>query len=163
MFFIFLKNFLAIIFLKFPQHFITRRFNLKRNFYEMTSQISLTGRNSPLEMRGLIHVRQMFGNAKFYIQNFYIQLAVLGNLRFAQKCILGEWLYNVTKGICRVFSVSKSSIGCWKVCGNDCLRRSVQSGHMVAEVDVKSLSAIICLMKWGALQFPILSPNILQC
>ncbi len=86
-----------------------------------------------------------------------------GKLRFAQKCILDEWLYNVIKGVGRVYSVSKSSIGCWKMCGNDCLRWSVQSGYMVAEVGVKPLSAIICLMKWGAFQLPILSPNILQC
>ncbi len=41
-----------------------------------------------------------------------------------------------------------------KVCGNDYLRRSVQSGHMVAERGVKPLSTIICLMKWDALQLP---------
>ncbi len=85
-----------------------------------------------------------------------------GKLRFASKCILNEWLYNVTKGIGRVHNVSESSIGSWKVCGNDYLRQSVQSGHMVAEGGVKPLSAIICLMKWGSLQLPILSPNILQ-
>ncbi len=62
-----------------------------------------------------------------------------GKLRFAQKCILGEWLYNVTKGVGRVYSVSKSSIGCSKVWGND-----FQCG-------VKPLSGIICLIKWGAL------------
>ncbi len=84
-------------------------------------------------------------------------------LRFAQKCILGEWLYNVTKGIGRVCSVLKRSIGCWKMCGNDCLRWCVQSGYMVAEGGVKPLFAIICLMKWGELQLPILFPNILQC
>ncbi len=68
-------------------------------------------------------------------------------------------IYNVTKGIGRVCSVSNSSAGCWKVCGDDCprridcprksdyLRRIVQSGHMVAERGVKPLSAIACLMK----------------
>ncbi len=68
----------------------------------------------------------------------------------------------VTKGVGCVYSVSKSSIGCSKVCRNDYLRRSVQSDHMVAEGYVKPLSAIICLTKWGALQLSILSPNILQ-
>ncbi len=87
-----------------------------------------------------------------------------GKLCFAQKCILGKWLYNFTKGIGRVYNLSKNSVSCSKVCGNDCLRRSVQSGHMVAERGVKKpLSATICLMEWGVLQLPILSPNILQC
>ncbi len=31
-------------------------------------------------------------------------------------------------------------------CGNDCPRRSVQSGHVVVECGVKPLSAVICLM-----------------
>ncbi len=82
-----------------------------------------------------------------------------GKLRFAQKCINGKWLYYVTKGVGSVYSVLKSSTGCLKVCGNDCARRSVQSGHMVAECVVKPLFAIICLMKRGALQLPILSPQ----
>ncbi len=47
----------------------------------------------------------------------------------------------------RVYSASKSSIGCWKACGNYCLRRSIPSGHMVAEGGVKPLSAMICLTK----------------
>ncbi len=83
-------------------------------------------------------------------------------LHFARKCIPGEWLYNVTKGVGCVHSVSENSVGCSNVCGNNCPRWSVQSGHMVAECGVKPLSAIICLMKWRALQLPILSPNILQ-
>ncbi len=63
-----------------------------------------------------------------------------------------------------VYSVSKSSAGCSKVCRNDCPRRSIQSGHMVAKRAVKPLlSTITCLMKRGALQLPILFPNILQC
>ncbi len=96
------------------------------------------------------------------LDKFYIITSSPGKLHFAQKCILGEWLYNVTKGIGCVCSVSKSSIGCWKVCGNDRLRCSVQSGHMVAEGSVKPLSVIICLMKWGALQLPCLSYPISQ-
>ncbi len=60
-------------------------------------------------------------------------------------------------------SVSKSSVGCSKVCVNNFLRWNVQSGHRVAERGVKLLPAVICLLKWGALQLPILSPNILQC
>ncbi len=55
--------------------------------------------------------------------------------------------YNVTKGVGRVCSVSKSSAGSSKVYGNDCLRKSVQRGHMAAERGVKPLSAINCLMK----------------
>ncbi len=70
-------------------------------------------------------------------------------LRFAQQYILGKWLYNVTKGVDCDYSVLKSSVGCSKVCGNDC-PRSVQSGDVVAEWSGKPLSAIICLMKWGA-------------
>ncbi len=77
----------------------------------------------------------------------YIETSSPGKLRFARKCIPGEWLYNVTKGIGCVYNMSKRSIGCWKVCGNDCMRQSVQSGHMVADGGVKPLSAIICLMK----------------
>ncbi len=47
--------------------------------------------------------------------------------------------YNVTKDVGRVYSVSKSSASCSKVCGNNYPRRSVQSGHMVAEHGVKPL------------------------
>ncbi len=86
-------------------------------------------------------------NTAFLKKLLYNKTSSPGRFRFAQKCILGEWLYNVTKGIGLVYNVSKSSIGCWKVFGSDCLRRSVQSGHMVAEGGVKPLSAIICLMK----------------
>ncbi len=93
----------------------------------------------------------------------YINTSSPGKLSFAQKCILGKWLCNVTKGVGRVCNVFKSSAGCSKVCGNDYLKGSVRSGHMVTDCGVKPLSAIICLMKWGALQLPILSPNILQC
>ncbi len=89
----------------------------------------------------------------------YIKTGSSGKLRFTQKCILRKWLYNVTKDVGRVDSVSKSFAGCLKVCGNDCPRRSVQSGHMVAEGGFKPLSAVICLMEWGVLQLPILSPN----
>ncbi len=86
-----------------------------------------------------------------------------GKLCFAQKCILGDWLYNFIKVVGRVYSASKSSVRCSKVCWNDRPIWSVQSGQMVTECGVKPLSAIICLMKWGALQFPSLSSNILQC
>ncbi len=68
-------------------------------------------------------------------------------LRFAQKPILRKSLFDIRKGVHRVYSVSKSSAGCSKVCENHCPRRSVHSGHMAAERDVKPLSAIICLMK----------------
>ncbi len=94
---------------------------------------------------------------------FYKMTSSPSKLRFAQKCIFGKWLCNVTKSIGRVYSVLKSSASSSKVCGNDCPRRSVQSGHMVVERGVTPLSAIIYLMKWGALQLPILSCNIFQC
>ncbi len=68
---------------------------------------------------------------------FYRSTSSPGKLRFALKCILGEWLYNVTKGVVRVYTVSKCSASFSKVCGNNCPRWSVQSGHMVAECGVK--------------------------
>ncbi len=79
------------------------------------------------------------------IVKIYEETSSPTKLCFAQKCILGEWLYNVTKG------VSKSSVGCSKVCENNSPRWSVPSCHMAAECGIKPLSAIICLMKWGAL------------
>ncbi len=101
----------------------------------------------------------------FLVENkgvkIYMYTSSPGKLRFARKRILGKWLYNVTKGVGCVCSVSKRYAGCLKVCGNDFLKGSVPSGYMVAECGVKPLSAITCLMKWGALQLPILSPSIL--
>ncbi len=90
------------------------------------------------------------------LQNFHYILAYIlavpANFVLRDNVpILGEWLYNVTNGVGRVYSVSKSSVCCSKVCGNDC------------QCGVKPLSATNCLMKWGTLQLPVLSPNILQC
>ncbi len=91
---------------------------------------------------------------QYYSKSSYIFIKATsspGKLRFVWKCIRGEWLYNIPKGVGCVYSVSKRSVGCSKVCENDC-----QHG-------VKPLSAIICLMKRDALKLPILCPNILQC
>ncbi len=68
-----------------------------------------------------------------------------GKLRFTWKCILGEWLYNITKCVGRVYSVSKSSIGFSKVCENNYPRYSVQSDHMVAECGVKPVASSLWL------------------
>ncbi len=56
-------------------------------------------------------------NEKLWL-HFYKFTSSPLKLRFPQNCILGEWLYNVTKGVGRVYSVSKKSVGCSKVCGN---------------------------------------------
>ncbi len=90
-----------------------------------------------------------------------VLLAVPANFVLPENVSLA-YDYNVTKHVGGVYSVSNRSEGCSKVCENDCLRRSVQSGHMVAERGVKPLSDINCSMKWDALQLPILSPNTLQ-
>ncbi len=88
--------------------------------------------------------------------DFYRKTSSPGKLCFARKCILREWLYNVTKGVGRVYSVSKISVGCWKVCGNDCRRSSVQSVHMVAERGVKPLCYhLFNEMRCTSLAYPI--------
>ncbi len=62
----------------------------------------------------------------------------------------GKWLYDVAKGIGRMYSALKRSAGCSKVCRKDHARRSVGSGDMEIECGVEPQSATISLVKWGA-------------
>ncbi len=53
----------------------------------------------------------------------------------------------------RVYSVSKSSVGFSEVCGNNCPRWSVESGHMVVECGVKPAASSLRLKITKKVQF----------